>query len=435
MSLSLIEQFSEITIYESSTSPVNKKVLLERYKNLLSAALSYSPDPSGKGDSQESVVKVTEQSIYKIGDLLKENGSGKELSDLVLNSLEFLGKITKAKTTKIVKTLLDNLATIKETIPLQVETVQKTIEWATKDKRLFLKQQLETRLASLYLENKMYSDALTLIGALNSQLKKLDDKTLLMDVQLLESRVYLALRNLPKSRAALTSARTSANAIYCPPLMQAQLDLQSGILHAEEKDYKTGFSYFYETCEGFSGIGDERAVLALKYMLLCKIMLNLPEDVNAIINGKLALKYAGREVSAMSAIAKAHQNRSLKEFESALAEYKQELSNDPIISTHLSSLYDSLLSQNLLRIIEPYSRVQISYVAELVQLDCKQVEAKLSLMILDKVFNGILDQGNGDLVVFDEIASDKTYATALETIKHMGNAVESLYEKAALLSC
>lgn len=53
--------------------------------------------------------------------------------------------------------------------------------------------------------------------------------------------------------------------------------MQSGILHADEKDYKTAYSYFFEAFEGYSNMGDENsenAIGALKYMLLCKIMLN-----------------------------------------------------------------------------------------------------------------------------------------------------------------
>ena len=55
----------------------------------------------------------------------------------------------------------------------------------------------------------------------------------------------------------------------------------------------------------------------------CRINHIQPEDVNSLLTIKLALKYAQlRDVESMRAIARAHQNRNLADFEKALRDYK-----------------------------------------------------------------------------------------------------------------
>lgn len=282
------------------------------------------------------------------------------MANLIQECRPLLKNLSKAKAAKLIRKLVDLFLDLDASTGLEVSLCQSCIEWAKEEKRTFLRQSLEARLIQLFYKTKKYQEALELITSLLKELKKMDDKQLLVEVQLLESKTFHALSNLTKARAALTSARTTANAIYCPPLTQAELDLQSGILHAaDERDFKTAFSYFYEAFEGYDSAGSPNAIKSLKYMLLAKIMLNQPEEVHKITLGKLALNYAGKDIDALKAIADASHKRSLNDFQLALEKYKTELVDDPIIRAHFNTLYDNMLQQNLCRIIEPFSTVQV----------------------------------------------------------------------------
>jgi len=380
---------------------------------------------------EEEEFVMTETSVLKKGKKLQEEGLANDLAQLIVQTRPFLTELSKAKAAKLVRALVDMFLDMDAGTGLEVQLCKECIEWAKNEKRTFLRQALEARLLALYYSQSSYTEALDIGGTLLKELKKMDDKNLLVEVQLLESKTYHALSNLPRARAALTSARTTANSIYCPPKLQASLDQQSGVLHAaDEKDFKTAYSYFYEAFEGYDSIDDNKALISLKYMLLCKIMLHSPDDVQSIVSGKLALKYSGKETDAMIAVAQAAHNRSLADFRKALSTYKHELEEDRIIAAHLDSLYDSMLEQNLQRVIEPYSRIQVDYVASTMKLKKDLVEKKLSQMILDKKLIGILDQGAGVLMVFGDHSPDKTYQATLDTVSAMSKVVDTLYKKA-----
>ncbi|XP_028781302.1 26S proteasome non-ATPase regulatory subunit 11 homolog isoform X2 [Neltuma alba] len=381
--------------------------------------------------SSPEALRIKEQAITNLSDLLRQENRAEDLRSLLTQLRPFFSLIPKAKTAKIVRGIIDSVSKVPGTSDLQIALCKEMVQWTRAEKRTFLRQRVEARLAALLMENKEYAEALTLLSGLVKEVRRLDDKLLLVDINLLESKLHFSLRNLPKAKAALTAARTAANAIYVPPAQQGAIDLQSGILHAEEKDYKTAYSYFFEAFESFNALEDPKAIFSLKYMLLCKIMVSQADDIAGIISSRAGLQYVGPDLDAMKAVADAHSKRSLKLFEIALRDFKAQLEEDPIVHRHLSSLYDTLLEQNLCRLIEPFSRVEIAHIAELIELPVDHVERKLSQMILDKKFAGTLDQGAGCLILFDDPKTDAIYPATLETISNIGKVVDSLFVRSA----
>lgn len=318
---------------------------------------------------------------------------------------------------------------------MQVSLCEDVAQWCTAEKRTFLRHRIESKLASLYLEKKMGSKAMAIVSSLLRELKTLDDKQMLTEVHLLESRINHILENVPKAKAALTAARTAANSIYVTPLLQAELDQMCGILQCEERDTTTAYSYFLEAFEAFDTCKDRRAIDCLKYMCLSKILGDQASDVSSLLSNKHGVKYISSPgLLAMSAVASAAQKKSLEEFETAVNTHSAELRTDELISHHLEILYDQMLEGNLLKIIHPFSCVEISHVAKLIKMSEPVIEKKLSQMILDKTFSGILEQGKGHLVVYDVAPEDKSYTYGTEIISNIDDVVKALFSRAKNLS-
>ena len=69
-----------------------------------------------------------------------------------------------------------------------------------------------------------YHDSLEILAKLLHELKKKEDKTLIVEAQLVEAKVYHALENLPKAKASLTSVKSTAHSVYVVPIIQAEID-------------------------------------------------------------------------------------------------------------------------------------------------------------------------------------------------------------------
>ena len=65
---------------------------------------------------------------------------------------------------------------------------------------------------------------------------------------------------------------------------------------------------------------------------------------------------------------------------------------------------------------------------------CMEIDNCLAVQDFLCVCSGILDQGEGVLILFDEQEEDDTYAAALDTIVNIGKVVDALYQKAKRLT-
>jgi|TARA_B100001109_G_scaffold213519_1_gene181933 26S proteasome regulatory subunit N6 len=394
----------------------------------------------------EAGARAKEQCVYKLAERDSKNKNFGDVAVLLERAAPFFGQVAKAKVAKIVRKLLDIVAAHADTLDLQAELCLKVVAWCRAEKRTFLRQRVEARLVQIDFERARYDDALGLVTRLLRELKQLDDKQMLVETHLVEAKIHGALRNVPKAKAALTAARTNGNAVYVGPRLQAELDEMSGSLHCEEQDYHTAHSYFLEAYEAYDTLPDREsdATRCLKYMLLCQILQEplkgsargadaLLDAATAAATSAQYVKYAGPNLDSMAAVARAAKARSLAQFEACTAKYGAQLRSDLLIAHHLDLLYDRILEKNLGRIIEPFSRVEIARVAELIGLPVAKVEKKLAQMVLDKKLRGVLAQGEGQLILHAELAGDATHDGALDVIRNVSDVVESLFARAKAL--
>ena len=108
-------------------------------------------------------------------------------------------------------------------------------------------------------------------------------------------------------------------------------------------------------------------------------MSNNKDDVNSLLNGKFGLKFTvDSHVQAIKEVAEAHFTSSIVALSNVFKKYNKEIEGDEVVNNHTKLLYDNLLEKNLFKIIESYTRVDITYIGRKLSLDDTVIERKLS---------------------------------------------------------
>ncbi|KAI5172456.1 26S proteasome regulatory subunit N6 [Nematocida sp. LUAm3] len=344
--------------------------------------------------------------------------------EILLEAIAESKTISKASSSILLKNTLDILEkeglNKKQTMALY----DKMISWASSNKRNLLKLDFKMRKAELLLALSEYKECLSLIDETAKVLKQTDDKLGLVRLYYLESKVYYELKNLPKAKSSLTLARSTLTFVYCPPRLQAKIDLLNGIYLADEREYKTATAHILEALEGFSIAQDKKETVRCgRYLVLMKTMEGKTKEAFATLSHKfLSPHKSDKCIEMLCKITKCVEERNLKKCNEIIHSGMQDISSDAFLMSHLVYLCDNLIDSNILKIIEPYSTISVQYIGEVLGFDIPTIENRVRRMILDGRIKGNIDQETMCIIIKTQKTKEKQHSSISEVLSVLSDA-------------
>lgn len=363
--------------------------------------------------------------ILDICHTMIQNSEYEKLLDLIRGLQDDWEGLTTVRLTKIIKRVFEFVPISYKSYEGVLGFLDGLIVWAENKKMLRL--DLQCKQIHVLLNIGKYTECLDKIHEVSKDLKKYDDRTNLISLYVYESRAYYELKDSGRARASLTSARALAVSAACSAGLQAQIDLLNGMYLSDEHAYDMAGSYLIEALEGFVQDGAyDNARIALRYIILNKIMANNSDEIPGVLESKFAKKVKSDEyVEVLLKISAAYKKRDLLAYKEILSADGGLLETDSYIHRHLQHLYEVLLDRNVLKIIEPYSHIKIGFIAARLGLEEGLIEDKLRKMILDKAINGILDHATQCLILYSESQSKKTaLADSIATMERFFESIQ-----------
>jgi len=379
---------------------------------------------------QTKYYQIIRWTIEHLSQKYRENNDLKSYFNLI-SQIKEIKNTNNTFLVKLTDKLIAKLKKRKDLLNDIVNIAEEITKFCDETNNISMKSKIQTRLAEVYYIHENYSKALDICNKVIFDLKRYEDNLGLIQLLLLESKIYYATNGISKAKASLTSVKTLITKVYVEPKLQANIDMHAGILAAYEKDFNLAYSYFFEAFDVYNIPSKKRrnkGLRAFEYMILCKIVGGHIEEVNNVVLSKQGKDYYGPEVEALRSIESAVKEKSIKLLEDNIAKNKKYFT-DRVINYHISNLHNDLLEKNLIKIIKPYSVVEIDFVAKSIGLNYQDVLNRLRQMILDKKINGILDQGKGSLIIYDVDSANPYLDKSIETFKNLEKVVEALDKK------
>jgi COP9 signalosome complex subunit 2 len=213
----------------------------------------------------------------------------------------------------------------------------------------------------------------------------------LVDIYALEIQMYTATKNNKKLKELYQKSLEIKSAIPHPRIMGIIREC-GGKMHMREKEWEKAHTDFFEAFKNYDEAGSPRRIQCLKYLVLANML--MLSEINPFDSTEAKPYKNDPEIVVMNNLVSAYERDDIKTFEKILKENKKLILDDPFIRDYIDDLLKNIRTQVLLKILTPYTKIRINFLATELNITPKEVEDLIVNLILDNKIRGRIDQIN-----------------------------------------
>ncbi|KAG9289978.1 hypothetical protein G9A89_010284 [Geosiphon pyriformis] len=323
--------------------------------------------------------------------------------------------VTRNYSEKSINNILDFISTSQDMTFMEefYSTTLNALEEAKND-RLWVKTNL--KLAKLWLDRKEFTRLNKILRQLHVSCQKddgTDDQrkgTHLLEIFALEIQMYTETKNNKKLKALYQQCLHVKSAIPHPRIMGVIREC-GGKMHMGEKEWDKAQTDFFESFRNYDEAGSHQRIQVLKYLVLANMLTE--SQINPFDSQETKPYKNDPEIVAMTNLVSAYQRKEIREFEKILRDNRSTIMDDPFIRTYIDDVLKNIRTQVLLRLIKPYTRIEIPFVSKQLNIPASDVEDLLVGLILDNKIAGRIDQVHQRLELYRQSTDTQRY-TAID---------------------
>ncbi|CAF2750952.1 unnamed protein product [Rotaria sp. Silwood2] len=372
--------------YSEALNEDDPDAALESFKNVLALEKKLGTKGDWGFKSLEQIVKI----------YLKK----KNFNIMLTNYKELLtyikSAVTRNESEKTINAIIDQIST-SEKMDLIENFYEITLDSLkeAKNNRLWFKIYL--KLGKLYDEQQDYNKLQKIIKELYKacEISEGTDNqhrgTQLLEIYALEIQMHTSQKNNKKLKQLYEASLHIRSAIPHPLIMGVIREC-GGKMHLREQEYEKSHTDFFEAFKNYDESGSPRRITCLKYLVLANMLMR--STINPFDSQEAKPYKDNPDIQAMTNLIGAYQNNNIKEFETILHKNRQTIMDDPFIREHIEILLRSIRTKVLIKLIKPYTKIRIQFIAQELNIDIEEVINLLISCILDQTVLGKIDQVN-----------------------------------------